>query len=493
MAHLWPATKLDYHHRLASTLEASGGADETIAIHYDAAGEQKSAGRYYYTAGEKAAASLAFHHAAGLFRRALELSKTTGEEPRELRSKLAEALANAGCSAEAAAFYQQAAGNAPEADRLELGWQAAFYYTASGHIDEGIAAFARVLEQVGLRLPSTPGEALRSILWCRLRLAARGFKFKPRLECDVPKIELQRADIAWSAAIGLTMSDIYSAAALACRGLLLALQTREPYRIARSLLLEGLTRCWAPRERRTAIALIEEARPFVESSGSAYLKGLLELALSGFFFSSGEWRKGLVHATDAERVFSSECRLAWWELATSRNTVLFCLVLLGDIPLLAERSSAWLNDARDRGDRYSATTIGVYAEPGRRLAMDSPDAPCRYSRIHWANGQASHFMSSSYWVYCLARLYRFVPGPSPSGLGPDSESVACTRAPPRTARRNDAHQSSRNAHAGGTDGGAGGRPRRAAAGIGETRRRRPAKGAGAICQGARLLRGRLPG
>jgi hypothetical protein len=130
----------------------------------------------------------------------------------------------------------------------------------------------------------------------------------------------------------------------------------------------------APRERRTAIDLIERARPFAESSGSAYLKGLQELALASFFFSSGKWREGLAHATEAERVFCAECRLAWWELATSRNTVLFCLVLLGDIPALARLSTAWLEDARARGDRYSATTISVYPEPGRRLAVDNPGA-----------------------------------------------------------------------------------------------------------------------
>ena len=62
--------------------------------------------------------------------------------------------------------------------------------------------------------------------------------------------------------------------------------------------------------------------------------------------------------------------MAWWELATSRTTVLFCLVLLGDVPELARLSKAWLDDARSRGDRYSATTIGVYPEPGRLLAAD---------------------------------------------------------------------------------------------------------------------------
>jgi hypothetical protein len=197
---------------------------------------------------------------------------------------------------------------------------------------------------------------------------ARGLNFTPRPESEVSKIDLQRADIAWSAATGLTMADTYSAAALASRGLLLAFKTREPYRIARSLLLEALTRGWAPRERRTAINLIDHARPFVETSGSSYLKGLQELALASFHFSSGNWRKGLAHATEAERVFCVECRLAWWELATSRTTVLFCLVLLGDVPELARLSKAWLDDARSRGDRYSATTIGVYPEPGRLLA-----------------------------------------------------------------------------------------------------------------------------
>ena len=192
VAHLWPGIKTDYHGRLAATLEASGGGDdEAIAIHFDAAGDPKSAGRYYYKAGEKAAAALAFNHAAGLFQRALDLSTVTGEEPGELRSKLAEALANAGRSAEAAVLYREAAQRAEAANRLELERRAAYYFAASGHIQQGREAFARILAEVGLRLPSSPAEAIRTILWSRLQLMARGLNFTPRPESEVSKIDLR--------------------------------------------------------------------------------------------------------------------------------------------------------------------------------------------------------------------------------------------------------------------------------------------------------------
>jgi hypothetical protein len=203
---------------------------------------KKAPGNISYKAGEKAAEALAFDHAAGLFQRAPELSSVTGEEPGELRAKLAEALANAGRSAEAAVLFQQAAGMCPR----RIGWNS----RDAPPITSPRAATSLRVER---RSPAS------SIRWdcgsSTLRrshphhfvvppaLMARGLELYAPFGIRSIKIDLQRADIAWSAATGLTMADTYSAAASPAAGCSWP-SRQEPYRIARSLMLEALHPGW---------------------------------------------------------------------------------------------------------------------------------------------------------------------------------------------------------------------------------------------------------
>jgi len=169
------------------------------------------------------------------------------------------------------------------------------------------------------------------------------------------------------------MVDLFSAVAFSTRTLLLALETGDPFRITRSILLEAIGRPFNEAGRRGARELIERAGPLIEGSGSAYLQGLQHMAWAAICYTSGRWPESLAEAEQAEKIFDGERRTAWWELAASRNTVLWCHQMLGHSALLAERSDAWFEDARGRGDRFSLSTIGVFAEPLRRMGEDRPE------------------------------------------------------------------------------------------------------------------------
>jgi hypothetical protein len=67
----------------------------------------------------------------------------------------------------------------------------------------------------------------------------RGLRFHNRSEDAVDPKLVQRIDICWSAAAGLSIIDPIAAARFQTQGLLLALQSGEPNRIARSLCVEA--------------------------------------------------------------------------------------------------------------------------------------------------------------------------------------------------------------------------------------------------------------
>ena len=137
--------------------------------------------RYYGRAADEAADALAFDRAVKLYRRALELRPADDAEGRRLRARLGDALANAGRGLDAAHAYREAAADAAgQAEQLDLQRRAAYQFLISGHIDEGLAAFATILARVGMPLPVTPRRALLRLLVSRAKLRLRGLRFRER-------------------------------------------------------------------------------------------------------------------------------------------------------------------------------------------------------------------------------------------------------------------------------------------------------------------------
>src|SRR5271157_271264 len=102
LTHLTPAARRWCHDRLAHVLEVSGQADpEVLADHFLGAGDRLRACDSYSQAADKAESSLAFDHAARLYRLAIELDCRPPAAQRRLGKKLGDALSNGGRGAEA--------------------------------------------------------------------------------------------------------------------------------------------------------------------------------------------------------------------------------------------------------------------------------------------------------------------------------------------------------------------------------------------------------
>ncbi len=375
VAHL-PAEVVEGHHlRLARVLEAGGRADpETLAVHYQGGGRPDRAAENYALAADKAAATLAFFHAAKLYRRALELraSRPDAESVR-LRTCLGDALANAGRGREAAHEYQLASSSAPAAVGLELKRRAAMQLLISGHVDDGFALLRTVLDTRRMNVPRSPLGALLALGRRRAWLRLRGLKFTPRDATQVSAEDLSLIDLCWSAGAGLSIIDPVRGADFQTRGLLLALKAGEPYRVARALALEASTvSLGGVKSAARAEALRVEAETVARSLDSPHLDGLLSLSRGVSALMSGRWKEATRWFNRAEPILRNRCTGVAWELDTTHNLLLSALAQLGDLPELRRRWPVYLKEARERGDLYAVTTMNTYYMALLKLADDEP-------------------------------------------------------------------------------------------------------------------------
>jgi hypothetical protein len=286
---------------------------------------------------------LAFDRAADLYRSAAELWPTKDEGRRDLRNRFADALANAGRGPEAAREYLAAAIGASAAEALEMRRRAAMQSLISGHIDDGLKALRSVLGAVGMKFPRTPQRALASLLMRRLQVRLRGSKFQQRDTTQVCAEELTRIDVCWSAAIGLSVVDPVRAADFQARGLLLALGSGEPYRIARSLAVEAGHVAVAGRPtRRRVQRLLERADDLARRTGDSHARGLVSMCTGVAAFLRGRWKPAVLSCDEAERTFREQCTGVTWELNTAQTFSAWALFWMGDVNQLQRRQSAWV-------------------------------------------------------------------------------------------------------------------------------------------------------
>ena len=369
----------EYHHRLALVLETSGEADPAeVGAHFAAAEEPERAAEFYATAAAEAAEALAFDRAANLYGLAVKFWPTAGAEQRDLRSKLADTLANAGRGPEAAREYLAAAEGASAAEALEMRRRAAMQSLISGHIDDGLAALRTVLAAVGMKFPKTPRRALLSLLLRRLHVRLRGLRFRQRDPTQVSAEELTRIDTCWSAAIGLSVVDPIRAADFQARGLLLSLRSGEPYRIARSLAMEGGHVAVAGgRTRGRVKRLLERAEDMARSTGNAHAIGLASMCEGIAAFLQGRWKPTLELCDEADKTFREHCTGVAWELNTAQTFSGWALFWMGDVNQLRRRLPLYIAEAQKRGNLYALANLGTFARPLISLAADDADSAHR--------------------------------------------------------------------------------------------------------------------
>lgn len=384
LARLTPAARSERHRRLAQVFEvATPDAAEALAVQWQGAGDAERAMFHAERAAARAVEMLAFAQGARLYRMALDLLPTGSPRQTELSRRLAEALALAGRGPEAGeAFLVAAAGELPDSEAMrELEWRAADQFLRSGHITRGLALSRRVLDHVGISMPTSATGAVASYAVQRARVRLRGVGFRPRDERDIPPAELHRLDVIWPVICGLLTCDPVRAGDLMARYFRWALDAGEPYRIMRGLAAEaGFAALDGPSGRRRAARLLDMARTIAADTDGTWVRGGISMASGVLAIAAGQLAAARAMFEDAETSVRSrrpsrlgasgaEASDITWELDMPCAYHLITLWLLGDLRSLNERVSALGAEARERGDRFLAAHVGFRAVEAR-LAQD---------------------------------------------------------------------------------------------------------------------------
>ncbi|RMH16496.1 MAG: serine/threonine-protein kinase PknK [Acidobacteria bacterium] len=396
---LAPATLRALHLRLARALEASDRADpETLARHFLDAGETRRAAELAAAAADQASEALAFDRAARLYRIALDLKPPGGEQERQLRVKLGDALTNAGRGPEAARAYLEAAAGAKAAEVIELRRRAAEQLLISGHIDEGLETVGSVLEEIGMKLAPTPRRALVSLACQLLLLKLRGLRFRERDSTQISAEQLIRIDTCWSVSIGLGSVDTIRGMDFGKRSLLLALRAGEPYRVARALAIEAaFSGTGGTRTAKRTDKLVQASMALAERVGQPHALGLSYMTAGMAAYLVGRWKRALELLDRSETILRESCTGVTWELDTAMSYQLRALLFIGDLREIARRAPRFLREVKDKGDLYAETNLRSRITWMLLLAQDRPEDARREAETAIERWSQEGFHIQHYW------------------------------------------------------------------------------------------------
>ncbi len=400
------------HARLAHTLAPDTRIDaETVAVHFERAGEREQAGAFYARAAVGAASALAFERAVKLYRLAIELRPAHGENVAALQVQLGHALANAGRSGESGDAFLTAAKSAEDgSEKTDLLRLAATQLCIAGRVDEGRAIFRDAMRRAGLSLPNAGMGILPSLLFRRARVELSNLEAARDANGSGSSTQLSRIDMLWSASTSLSGVDHVGVASLQAKALLIALRAREPQRLARCLSWEAVLRASAGvTNERTVERLLTVADELANRIGEPHAQGMVGLARAWSAFLQGNFPKALQHAVPAVRVFRENCTGVAWELVMSETAISWSHVHIGDTEGARQSIREHYGDGVGRGNTVLITNFLSVVQPFVALVEDDADASAEYLRealAMWPHAGYHVQHVSLLWSWSRLHLYR---------------------------------------------------------------------------------------
>ncbi len=362
-----------YHESLALALETFNITDlERLITHFQGAGNSEKAHKYIVLAADKAYQMLAFDRAAQLYKLALEINTLEAKYKQTLLVKLANSLANASYSKQAAEVYLSAARDVSDNEIIELQKRAAQQFLISGYIDEGLVVLNKILSKVGMKLPKSSFTALVLIFFLRIQLFLQGLNFNVREKSQIPEKELLYVDICRVVAAGLFMVDNIKGAYFQTRHMLYSLKMGEKFEIAWALSAEHLYLATSRRRNNKLIKEIgEKATILAKEVNSAYMMACVIGSRGTVALLQGKWQQSYKLHLQSEEIFRTQCTGVTWELNTLHIYSLRCLFYLGKFNELFSRLPVLLKEAKEQNNLYAESLLRLRSSHFFSLVMDN--------------------------------------------------------------------------------------------------------------------------
>lgn len=312
-----------------------------LSEHLTASGERVRAAEFAVEAASDARHALAFERAAELFGLAVRLHAAL--PPPELERAFADALAEAGRSAEAARRLQTLADRlartpgASAREVLDLERLAAEQWLRIGDVARGTEALRRVARATGVWYPASQRTALLDVIRNRVVLKLVGYRFRLREPSRIEGRRLEVLDAMWSATLGLNTVDILRSASFQARHTRLALRTGEPSRIVKALSTESayLAAEGGKHAPRRADRLYERAGALAREVGDEGLVAFADLCGGTASFYLGDWSRALERLGTAESRYARLQGTNAWEMVNCAMYQLWACAYSGDLRRLA--------------------------------------------------------------------------------------------------------------------------------------------------------------
>lgn len=275
------ATRAHYRALAVALARDPSAPPELLSRAWEGAGERSEAARHAVLAAERASRLTAFEHAAGLYRRALDLGAAScfGKElalgEAELFHRLAQALEHAGRGVEAAATYRHLAELTSGDVSLEQLRRAAEQLSISGHVEEGSELLESVCGALDVFFPASPGSVL-SHAWTRLRLELCDLNAPPPFggASAHDALRLRAAYAVITGLVGYSPALVVSAAA---RYLLMALDVGDVHERVRGIGLAAYVHCHIDPASRRSRELCLQLMPLAKKTNDDELCGFAHL------------------------------------------------------------------------------------------------------------------------------------------------------------------------------------------------------------------------
>jgi hypothetical protein len=213
-----------------------------------------------------------------------------------------------------------------------------------------------LLHGLGINLPTSVGSALGSLLVSRTMLALEGRAPKPAAAPLSARARMQ-LDAAWALAPPIAWIEPLASAVLSIRHLRMALRSGEPSHIARALAEDAFARIVQdPRDPRVT-QLLESARTIAMALRDPTLEATLVYRQGTVATYRWEFEAARAAMENAQQMISERCPDQPFLLTNVRTSLGSIWTNRGEHARFADAARVWLDEARQRGDRFALTMI----------------------------------------------------------------------------------------------------------------------------------------